>query len=288
MITAKTWEIPLKTAQKLLRPPISATVRLCEIRLRAGRCAVAVTADGRMLRCSEQLTREDIEACFQELCRYSVHSFAREIAEGYITLPGGHRAGFCGTAVMQNGRLSTLRDISAINLRIAHEIKGCGEELYRSMFAGGLRSLLIAGRPMSGKTTVLRDLARLLGERYKTALIDSRGELAACHNGTPSLDVGENTDILTGYPKNEGIMIALRTLSPDIILCDEISGENEALQSCLNCGVKLVATIHSGSVSELLSQEDTRRLAESFDHVAVLGEKGSLKELRRMRKEAAI
>lgn len=287
MITARTWNIPLKTAQKLLKPPTSGAGQLCELRLRAGRCAVAVLSDGRMLRCSAPLTREDIEECFQELCRHSVHSFEREIAEGYITLPGGHRAGFCGTAVIRDEKLVTLRDISAINLRIAHEIKGCAEQLYRSVFSDGLHSLLIAGKPMSGKTTVLRDLSRLLGERCKTALIDCRGELAASYNGTPSLDIGENTDILTGYPKNEGIMIALRTMSPDIILCDEISGESELLKDCMNCGVRLVATIHADSVTELLSAERTRRLAEGFDLVAVLGEKGSVKELRRVRKEAA-
>lgn len=287
MITAKNLNIPLKSVQKLLSLPFS-TGQLCEIRLRAGRCAAAVLADGRLLRCSSPLTREDIEACFQELCRHSVHSFAREIAEGYITLPDGHRAGFCGTAVLQEGKLVTLRDISAINLRIAHEVKGCAEQLYRSVFSDGLHSLLIAGKPMSGKTTVLRDLSRLLGERHKTALIDCRNELAACHDGTPSLDVGENTDILTGYPRNEGILIALRTLSPDIILCDEISGDTASLQDCLSCGVRLVATIHSGSVAELLSSESTRRLAEGFDIVAVLGEKGCVKELRRMRKEAAV
>lgn len=287
MITARTWEIPLKTAQKLVRLP-SGAGQLCEIRLRAGRSAAAVMSDGRMLRCSEKLTREDIEACFQELCRHSVHSFAREIAEGYITLSGGHRAGFCGTAVIQDGRLVTLRDISAINLRIAHEVKGCAEELYRRVFSDGLRSLLIAGKPMSGKTTVLRDLARLLGERRKTALIDCRSELAACCNGTPSLDVGENTDVLTGYPRNDGIMIALRTLSPDIILCDEISGETDTLRHCLSCGVKLCATIHADSLAELLSDERTRRLAEGFDYAAVLSGRGALKELRRMRKEDAV
>ncbi|MBQ8193852.1 MAG: Flp pilus assembly complex ATPase component TadA [Oscillospiraceae bacterium] len=287
MIAARTWDIPLKTAAELVKPPQGAE-KLCEIRLRAGRRAAAVMADGRISSCSDILTRDDIEACFQELCRHSVHSYAREIREGYITLPGGHRAGFCGTAVMQDGKLVTLRDISSINIRLAREIKGCGEELYNAVFRNGLRSLLIVGKPMSGKTTILRDLARLLGARHRVALIDSRDELAASHKGTPTLDVGENTDVLSGYPRTEGIMIALRTLSPDIILCDEISGDTASIKHCLNCGVKLLATIHADSVDELYSDTITRSIAESFDSIAVLGSKGALAEIRHQRKGAAL
>ncbi len=278
MIAARTWEIPLKHAAQLLRMP-SCSGNLCELRLRAGRRAVAVLSDGRMISCSETLTRDDVEACFQELCCYSVHSYAREISEGCITLPGGHRVGFCGTAVMRDGKLETLRDISSLNIRIARQIHGCGEELFRSVFGSGLRSLLIAGRPMSGKTTVLRDLARLLGGRYRVALIDSRSEIAASYHGTPSLDIGENTDVLTGYGRNEGIMIALRTLSPDIILCDEISGDTDAIAHCMNCGVKLVATIHADSSDELYADDITRQTARSFDSIAVLGGRGRLTEL---------
>lgn len=288
MIAVRTFDIPLKTAAGLLKLPSQGMERLCEIRLRAGRRAAAVMSDGRIASCSDTLTREDIEACFQELCRHSVHSYAREIAEGCITLPEGHRVGFCGTAVMQEGRLATLRDISSMNIRIAREIKGCGEELFRAVFSGELRSLLIAGKPMSGKTTVLRDLARLLGERRRVALIDSRNELAAVHRGTPCLDVGENTDVLSGYPRTEGILIALRTLSPDIILCDEISGDTASIEHCMNCGVKLLATIHAASVSELYSDERTRHIAESFDSIAVLGSRGSLTELRHLRKGAPL
>ncbi len=279
MIAARAWDIPLKTAAGLLKLP-QGTGHLCEIRLRAGRRAVAVMSDGKLLCCSGILTRDDLEACFQELCRHSVHSYAKEIAEGCITLPEGHRVGFCGTAVLQDGQLTTIRDISSMNIRIARQIKGCADEVYNAVFTDGLRSLLIAGRPMSGKTTVLRELARLLGERYKVALIDSRCELASVYRGTPSLDVGEHTDVLSGYPRTEGILIALRTLSPDIILCDEISGDTASVEHCMNCGVKLLATIHASSLAELYADECTRRLADSFGSIAVLGGKGTLTQLR--------
>ncbi len=281
MITAKTTELPLKTVGGLVRIPADiGKGELAEVRLRSGRPAVAVTVTGRCRVCSETLTRTDIENCFMELCRYSVHSYAREISEGYITLDGGHRAGFCGTAVMQDGRLASLRDISSINLRLAHEVKGCAEQLYSTAFANGLCSLLIAGKPMSGKTTVLRDLARLLGERHRIAVIDSRNEIAAVANGTPTLDVGLNTDILSGYPRQEGMSIALRTLSPELIMCDEIGGDFSAVEQCLSCGVKLTATVHAGSMYELEQRSETARLLPLFDCIAVLSEKGKLSEIK--------
>lgn len=281
MITAKNVVLPLKNAERLIKLPDNVSrSELCELRLRTGRPATAVTLNGRNIPCSPPLTAKDIDDCFQELCRYSVHSYQREIAEGYITLPEGHRAGFCGTAVMRGERLETLRDISSINIRLAREIRGCGEALYHAVFGNGLRSLLIAGAPLSGKTTVLRDVARLLGEQYKVALIDSRNELAACHDGTPQLDVGQNTDVLSGYPKREGMEIALRTLSPEVIICDEIGSDISAIEQCIHCGVKLVATVHASSVGELSRRRDTASLVSTFDCVAVMRGKGQISEIK--------
>lgn len=281
MITAKNAVLPLKCAERLIKLPDGVSRNeLCELRLRTGRPATAVTISGRSVTCSGPLSKQDIEDCFGELCRYSVHSFRREIAEGYITLPEGHRAGFCGTAVMRDGSIETLRDISSINLRLAKEIKGCGEALYHAVFEKSLHSLLIAGAPLSGKTTVLRDLTRLLGERHKVALIDSRNELAACHDGAPQLDVGLNTDVLSGYPKLEGMEIALRTLSPEMIICDEIGGDISAIEQCIHCGVKLIATVHASSVEELSRRRDTAGIIGSFDCIAVLHGKGQIAEIK--------
>lgn len=281
MITAKNAALPLKTAERLIKLPDGIKRNeLCELRLRMGRPATAVTISGRSIACSRPLTKQDIEDCFGELCRYSVHSFRREIAEGYITLPEGHRAGFCGTAVIRGDGIETLRDISSINLRLAKEIKGCGEALYHAVFEDRLRSLLIVGAPLSGKTTVLRDLTRLLGERHKVALIDSRNELAACHDGAPQLDVGLNTDVLSGYPKSEGMEIALRTLSPEVIICDEIGNDFSAIEQCIHCGVKLIATAHASSLEELSKRRDIAGLIGSFDCIAVLCSKGQIAELK--------
>lgn len=278
MITAKREEIPLKTAASKIRLG-GMRAPVCEIRLRSGKRAVAVTADGAMTPCSEPFSPEEIADCFAELCRYSVHSYAREIAEGFVTLDGGHRVGICGTAVVENGKITALRDISSLNIRIAREFKGCGEELYRRVFLHGPRSLLLAGKPMSGKTTVLRDLSRLIGAKRKVALIDSRNELSAMVRGAPTLDVGDNTDVLCGCPKSEGIMLALRALSPEVIICDEIGDDYEAVKQCIFCGVKLIAAAHAGDFAELSRRAGISELLPLFDCAAVLKGLGETAEV---------
>ena len=279
MITVKGQEIPLKTAAAKIRLT-GIGGELAEIRLRTGRRAVAVTAEGVMQTCSEPFTAQDISECFSELCRYSVHSYTNEIAEGYITLDGGHRVGICGTAVIKDGKIETLRDISSLNIRIARQVRGCAEELFRGIFDKP-RSLLLAGKPMCGKTTLLRDLTRILGERHKVTLIDSRNEISACVRGAPTLDIGQHTDVLCGCPKSEGILLALRSLSPEIIICDEIGRDHGAVEQCLFCGVKLIASVHAGSIKELERRQGIAGLLPLFEYTAVIGTKGRLSEVYR-------
>lgn len=279
MITAKTQEIPLKTAAAKIRLN-GVHGELAEIRLRAGRRAVAVTVAGELFPCSEPFSAQDIADCFAELCRYSVHSFSREIAQGFITIDGGHRVGIGGTAVLDGCRVEAVRDISSLNIRIARQVRGCAAELYSRVFSGGLKSLLLAGKPMSGKTTLLRDLARILGERYRVTLIDSRNELSATVQGLPTLDVGENTDVLCGFPKGEGMLLALRSLSPQVIICDEIGDDFDAVEQCLFCGVKLVAAAHADSLAQLSRRVGVSRLLPLFDAAVSLGERGSIREVK--------
>ncbi len=276
MIKAMT--IPLKSIEKIHLPePLSGTA---EIRLRAGRPAVCVNIFGEMRVCSPPFSGREIADCFAEICRYSVYSFEEEIARGFVTLDGGHRVGICGTAVTKNGKITTIKDISGLNIRIAHQILGCADELYRKAFSDGPHSLLLAGKPLCGKTTVLRDLARQLGEHRRVVLIDSRGELSASVGGIPTLDIGLNTDALCGCGKSEGIMLALRSLSPEIIICDEIGNDGAAIEQAVFCGVKVIASAHSGSIEELKQRPSTRGLVPIFERVALLGERGRLLDYR--------
>lgn len=243
---------------------------ICEIRLRAGKQIALETVKGRFI-LDKTVTVQDIGECIKTFCNYSLHSYEKEIKNGYITLKGGHRAGFCGTAVIKEGRLETIKDISSINLRIAREITGCGECLADIVFAGDFRGLLIAGKPMSGKTTVLRDVCRIIGGKNKLAVIDSRGEIGAVYGGIPQNDVGIFTDVLNGYGKSEGIEIATRTLSPEYIACDEITGEESSADKCLNSGVKTIFTLHCGTLNQAKQSEIVKTGAIS--HIAFLGGK---------------
>lgn len=266
--------LKMKSLQKIrITEPFSS---ITEIRLRAGRPAVLSDIFGNMRVCSGVLTAEDIGECFAEICRYSVHSFQSDIAEGFITIDGGHRVGICGTAVKNGGKIEFLKNVSGLNIRIAHEVVGCADELFRRVFSDEPASLLVGGKPLCGKTTVLRDLARRLGEKRRVTVIDSRNEISASVGGTPTLDVGLNTDVLCGFGKSEGIMLALRSMSPEVIICDEIADDEDAVREALFCGVKVIASAHGGSIEELMNRPHMQALVPLFEYTAILGERGKL------------
>ncbi|MBR3268991.1 MAG: Flp pilus assembly complex ATPase component TadA [Oscillospiraceae bacterium] len=268
---------PLQLQTALRRIPEEQAVQIQEIRLRIGRNLHIVTqgtervvtqegafasepADG--LRISRQL----MDTVFQNLSSHSMHSVLGTVRLGFITVAGGSRAGICGTAVMQQTSLDSLRAVSGINLRIASERIGCADALIQRL--GGIQYLggiLLAGPPSSGKTTLLRDIARILGERYRVSLLDERGELAAVSNGVPQYSVGIQTDVFDGYPKAQAISISLRVMSPQYIICDEIGSEaeTEAMLQSLHTGTSFIASAHAGSADELYRRPQLRLLFQS-------------------------
>ncbi len=223
------------------------------------------------------VSAEELNQCFEAICQYSVHSFKREICDGFVIVKGGHRVGLCGTTVICNGIIENIKNISSINFRISHQVKGCAEKLYEQIFSNGLSNVLIAGAPMSGKTTLLRDLTRLLGTSFKTSVIDERGEIAAVWNGVCQNDIGINTDVFDGYPKAKGISIAIRVMSPQVIVCDEIGGEKDmtVIKQASHCGVYVVATIHATDIAELTE----RTGFDVFDKIIFLSDKGNISRI---------
>lgn len=254
---------------------------IAEIRLRAGKPSVLVDIYGNMKLCSDNLSVDDINECFSEICRYSLHSFQGEIAQGFVTLDGGHRVGICGTVVKNGSDIGFIKNVSGLNIRFAREIVGCADELYNRLFAVEPCSLLLGGKPLSGKTTVLRDLARRLGSNHRVTIIDSRNEIAACVGGIPTLDVGLNTDVLCGCGKAEGIMIALRSMSPEFIICDETAHDENAIEEALFCGVKVIVSVHTSNIEDLKKRYKGTTLLKNFDYLAVLGKRGKIAELQK-------
>lgn len=244
--------------------------KVCEIRLRTDKPLTLVTFDGCMyLTDSGRVTgllnthlfitsAADVKESFNRLCEYSVYSHSNDIASGFITVAGGHRAGVYGSAVYSNGKISALRDVGGINMRIAREYCGCGEKLMCDLSSEKLKGFLLCGAPSTGKTTLLRDCARIMSDSMckKVAVIDERGEIAAVSHGKAQNNVGVNTDVLDGYVKSDGIIQAVRTLSPDVLVCDELGSEGdvEAVINGVNSGVEFVAAIHATGIDDIKSK----------------------------------
>lgn len=258
---------------------------ITEIRLRIGRSMhVYLRGTERVVTQSGQLaaepasgcavTRQMLDTVLQNICTHSLHACQHAIRQGYVTAAGGCRVGLCGTAVMQEGRLETVRAVSGMNIRIASARTGCAEELYRRI-CGKNGGVLVCGVPGSGKTTVLRDLARLLGAKHRVCVMDERGELAAVQNGIPQFDIGAQTDVFDGYPKAEGIAIAVRVMAPQVMICDELgdAAETDALLRSLHTGVRLIASAHADSIASLHRRPHIRRLIEAgaFETAVLLG-----------------
>lgn len=284
--------LPQTVRRSLQNLPESRLSRIQEIRLRSNR-PVGIAEGGReqFLTANGTLTQqptsgmtvsqEEIARSFQAVVSYSVYSHEQDVAEGFVTIRGGCRVGICGTAVRQMDRVQNLRSISGLNFRIAGEYPGTAASVWRQIGQAG--SILVAGPVGSGKTTFLRDLSRIIGNMYRTALVDERGELAAVLRGVPQNDVGVMTDVLDGYPRAAGILTALRVLSPDYIICDEIStiDDAEAILRANGCGVRFAATAHAGRFEELRRRNVLQPLleAEVFRYCVLL-ENGKVQTIR--------
>lgn len=232
---------------------------------------------------SFKINMADIEKILQYMCNYSIYAVEEELKQGFLTLRGGHRVGLSGRAVIENGRVKTIKNISGMNIRIAKEIKGCGQDIINRIYSNGLKHTLIASPPGCGKTTLLRDMIRILssGEHqkrgYKVGIVDERSEIAGCYLGISQRDVGPRTDVLDSCPKVQGIMMLLRSMSPEIIAVDEIGSleDSDAIENAINSGVMVVATAHGRDMDEILKKPGVRNLIERklFERVVILSRK---------------
>lgn len=231
-----------------------------------------------------QVTKENITETFGLMCESSVYAKKEDIKQGFITLEGGHRAGICGSAVIQDGLLTTLKDISAINIRIAHQAIGAADGIMDKITGiGGIYNTLIISPPGCGKTTLLRDIARQLGSGYgsspalRVGIADERGEIAAVYKGIAQNNVGVKTVVMDSCPKVQAMLMLLRSMGPEVIITDEIGSVNdvEAINSVLNAGVKVIASIHGFNVNDILNKKHIASLIgkSGFSCIVTLSKK---------------
>ena len=255
--------------------------RVEELRLRMGYPAALVVDGTEQALPTPPVTGEELEYLLDRASGSSMHLALDQLRRGYLTIPGGHRIGFCGRAVMEGGELVNLRPLSSACLRVARERPGiAGAVLPRICPGGRLTDTLILAPPGLGKTTLLRDVIRAcsMGEGcapLRVALADERGEVAAVYEGVPQLDVGPRTDVLEGCPKGMALSMLLRAMAPQVLAVDEITeGQDlEAMSAAVGCGVTLLATAHGRGMEDLEARPIYRRMLELrlFRRVVYIG-----------------
>ena len=267
--------LPDQVQQALKHLPLA---QIYELRLRANAPVVACV-DGRNFPLQGvDVTCEDLENIVHKAAEYAIYAVLDQIVKGFITIRGGVRIGIAGELVVEHGQVLAVKHISSLCIRVPHAVKNCAYALVPYLF--GLErplSTLIVAPPGAGKTTMLRDLARQIGQKYphlNTLLLDERGELAACYQGEPQLDVGQNCDVITGGTKAFGFENGLRSLRPDVIITDEVATADDAamLARAVRSGVVVIASVHAADMGEVRAKPDLGILVTQgvFDRYVVL------------------
>jgi len=222
---------------------------------------------------------DEFDLLFKRLSNFSVQTVLDDLLNGFITADGGNRIGVASAAVMKNGSVASVKDIYSLNIRIAKEIKDCARQIMNILYVNNMPSIIVASSPSGGKTTFLRDFTRLLSSGFnnhyrKVSVIDERCEIAYKSGGRIIADIGCNTDVLSSFPKAAGIEMAVRTLSPDYIVCDEISTpqEAQAVQQGFLSGVKFAVSVHASTPAEIIKKPVIKSLLAlgEFDFIVLL------------------
>lgn len=262
--------------------------KITELRLRIGRQVIVETLRARHVLKNGGLpyvaSKSDIDDILARASNFSLYSVGDEMKRGYVPF-GKYRIGVAGEGVMENGVLINVKNVSSLVLRVPHQVKTAADKIADEVLESPLSTLIISP-PSAGKTTMLRELARLASAKHNVVIIDERYEISAFAGGKAQLDVGD-ADVVAGVPKTIAYENCVRALNPEIIVTDELFKDEETSAICdiVRSGVKVFASLHGNSIDALKENPKFALLFDAFDFAVILGKAngaGTLVEARRL------
>ncbi|WP_178007133.1 stage III sporulation protein AA [Mediterraneibacter sp.] len=288
-------DVLARSVRAIVQTHITEENALQEIRMRIGQpLSIMSGGEEKILPSAEKahiVTKEEIKETIEYMSKYSLYAYENELRQGFLTLEGGHRVGVAGKVIIDRGKVKNIQYISSLNIRVAHEVIGCADELIPYITKNKMVChTLIISPPCCGKTTLLRDLIRQIsdGNEYvkgcSVGVVDERSEIGGCYMGIAQNRLGMRTDILDCCPKADGMIMLIRSMSPQVVAVDEIGTAEDihAIEYAMQCGCKLIASVHGLDMEEASRKPVLGELIrrKMFERYIVLGNDGHPGQVR--------